>query len=73
MKCAILENQTMMVRMTDFPATRGNPSTKSIVMSLHMWSGMGSGYRRPAGCKCSVLFRWQIEQLWMKLRTRWCA
>lgn len=61
-----------MVSTTDLPPTHGNPSTKSIAMSLHTLSSIGSGYRSPARCRCSVLFLWQTEQLRMKSWTnRW--
>ena len=34
MEKQIMEKQSMTVRMTDLPPTQGNPSTKSIAMSL---------------------------------------
>jgi hypothetical protein len=51
--------------------TRGNPSTKSIAISAQMVVGISRGYRRPTGCKCSVLFCWQVTHArtwsWMSL------
>ncbi|WVZ97742.1 LOW QUALITY PROTEIN: hypothetical protein U9M48_043256 [Paspalum notatum var. saurae] len=41
MKCPYLENLSTTVRTTDLPPTLGNPSTKSIAMSLQTSDGTG--------------------------------
>lgn len=48
MKCAFLEKRSTMVRTTNFPLTRGKPSTESMAQSLHTCSGTGNGCWRPA-------------------------
>jgi hypothetical protein len=57
---AYLDSQSTTVRITVLPSTFGNPSTKSIAMSCHIIDGTSSGYNSPIGCKCSVLWRWQV-------------
>jgi hypothetical protein len=52
-----LDRRSTTVRITDLLLTFGNPSTKSMAMSCHTTVGTSSGWRRPAGCKCSVLWR----------------
>jgi hypothetical protein len=37
--------------ITSLPIELGNPSTKSILISVQMRSGIGKGCRRPAGCR----------------------
>uniref|UniRef100_I1QNX0 Uncharacterized protein n=1 Tax=Oryza glaberrima TaxID=4538 RepID=I1QNX0_ORYGL len=70
MKWAYLEILSTTVSMTVLPATRGKPSTKSMAISDHTAAGTGSGSSNPAGCKCSVLLRWQTRQPRTKSLTR---
>jgi hypothetical protein len=63
------ENRSTTVRMTDLPPFFGNPSIKSIAISLHTSLGIGRGWRRPTGCMCSVLFFWHMVQLRTKSQT----
>jgi hypothetical protein len=63
------ENRSTTVRMTDLPPIFGNPSIKSIAISLHTSLGIGRGWRRPTGCMCSVLFFWHMVQLRTKSQT----
>jgi hypothetical protein len=58
MKWAYLEKRSTTVKMTDFPATLGSPSMKSIEISAHTWVGTSTGCNKPAGCIVSVLLRW---------------
>jgi hypothetical protein len=44
-----LENRSTTMRITDLPPILGNPSTKSIAMSLHTELGTTKGWRSPIG------------------------
>jgi hypothetical protein len=58
-----------MVRMTDFPLMRGNPSMKSMVISTQIADGTSRGWSRPVGRNCSLLLLWQTSQARTKPRT----
>jgi hypothetical protein len=60
MKWHYLLKRSTTARMTDLPRTRGSASTKSMPMSAQTAVGMGSGRRRPAGCRCSDLYLWHV-------------
>lgn len=45
------------------PPEEGSPSTKSREISSHTCDGIGSGWRRPAGDRASLLFLWQTSQV----------
>jgi hypothetical protein len=68
-KCAALENRSTTVRIADFPLTVGNPSTKLMAMSTPTVVGMSSGCKRPVGCSCSILLRWQTKHAQTKSHT----
>ena len=50
------------VKMTNLPPTRGSASMKSSRTSAQTAVGTGSSSRRPAGCRCSDLYLWQVMQ-----------
>lgn len=58
---SVLRNRSTTMRMTDLPLMRRTPSTKSIAMSAHTVDGIGNGWRRPPGRRCSVLLRWHTS------------
>jgi hypothetical protein len=60
MKWQYLLKRFTTVRMTDLSRTRGSASTKSMPMSAQTAVGMGSGRRRPVGCRCSDLYLWHV-------------
>ncbi|WVZ93025.1 LOW QUALITY PROTEIN: hypothetical protein U9M48_039048 [Paspalum notatum var. saurae] len=62
MKWAYLEKRSTTVRMTVLPCTRRRASMKSMAMSVHTANGTSSGCSNPAGCRCSILLRWQVSQ-----------
>jgi hypothetical protein len=70
MKWSYLYRRSTTVIITVLLPTLGNPLTKSIATSYHTADDTSSGCRRPAGCKCSILCRWQVVQPLVNSRTR---
>lgn len=60
-KWAYLVYWSTITIITVYPLEDGNPSIKSIEMSVHIWAGMGNGWSNPAGFIQSVLNLWQTS------------
>ena len=54
-KCAYLDKRSTTTMMTFLPRDNGNPSTKSMKISVQFLLGMGSGCNKPAGSVLSDL------------------
>ena len=62
MKCAILENQLMIVSIALKPSDSGRPTTKLYAISSQGCSGIGSGFRRPMGSWLTGFDWMQVSQ-----------
>ena len=62
-KCAYLLRRSTITRIEFHPLDLGKPSIKSIVSSSHIWEGIGSGCKKPAGVSEDDLQAMQVGQL----------
>jgi len=56
-KCLILNSQSITTIIFVQPLLMGSSTTKLIKMSFHLWSGTGSGFRKPLYVLCKALAR----------------
>lgn len=61
-KWAYFVNRSTTTMMTVYPLKDGNPSMKSIKMSVHIYFRMDSGCSSPVGLILSALYQWQMSQ-----------
>jgi hypothetical protein len=70
MKCVTFVRRPTITYTESLPlGVLGSPLTKSMLMSSHFHSGMGSGWSNPLDFLCSILTRWHMSHYAMNFAT----